>query len=506
MNDLRSLQQSPEAFRAAILIDVNGSPVRLGDVLEPWQDDDFRSLDDAWRRVAGQAVEPKYLRAWLERPRGHSKTSDLAASCVWTLFASRRKLSGICAAADKEQAGLIRNAVDGLVRLNSWLRRFIEVNQWTVRNPHTGSELTILSNDVASSYGLLCDFIVCDEVTHWRSSGLWESLLSTAAKRPSCLLLVITNAGHQPDWQWGVREAIRSREDWFFHALNGPQASWITPAILEEQRALLPPSAYARLWENRWASGSGDAFLEGDIRAAVTLPGEIHSAEKGWAYCLGLDVGLRHDSTAAVLLGKHVGYVERRPAQQPTIRNSTLAAMVDLGLADAPLSVADEITVHPGSGRLKVCKVHTWTPSKGQTVDLLDVAGVVELVAKRFRAVVSFDPFQAVMLAQQLRSKGVQAVEVGFTPQNLKGMARSMLDAVQDRQIDLFDHPDLLADLRSVRIVEKQYGIRLDSGRKQGEAGTRHSDISTALSIALFAARGLRSESSYSQRQLVLSH
>ena len=100
--DLRSLQASPARFRQALLIDCDGRPQRLGTVMDRWQQVDFLELDDGWRRVAGQDAEGP-LRGWLERPRGHSKTLDLAVMATWALFASRRQLRGYGAAADQDQ-------------------------------------------------------------------------------------------------------------------------------------------------------------------------------------------------------------------------------------------------------------------------------------------------------------------------------------------------------------------------------------------------------------------
>jgi hypothetical protein len=40
-------------------------------VIEPWQIEDFRALDD-----------PQHRHAYLERPRGHSKTGDLGTEAV----------------------------------------------------------------------------------------------------------------------------------------------------------------------------------------------------------------------------------------------------------------------------------------------------------------------------------------------------------------------------------------------------------------------------------------
>ena len=78
-------------------------------------------------------------------------------------------------------------------------------------------------------YGLTPDFAVVDEVTHWRSRDLWDALLSSAAKRSTCMFVVISNAGFLDDWTWQTRELIRTDPAWYFSRLDGPVASWITP-------------------------------------------------------------------------------------------------------------------------------------------------------------------------------------------------------------------------------------------------------------------------------------
>lgn len=257
---LKAMQADPAEFRQQLLIDADAGPVRLGDVLDDWQREDFAALDPACRRVAGQNVAVRFYRAWLERARGHSKTLDISVLVLWMLFASARKLSGIVAAADKDQAKLIRDAIDRLVRLNPWLARYISIQQYSVKNTHTGSELRILSSDAMTSYGQTPDFIVCDELTHWRGSELWESLFSAAAKRANCLLLAILNSGFRDSWQWPIREAVRSDPDWYFCRLDGPVASWMSEPKLAEQERLLPPKAFRRLWLNVWSDGAGDAL------------------------------------------------------------------------------------------------------------------------------------------------------------------------------------------------------------------------------------------------------
>src|SRR5262249_47244354 len=152
----------------------------------------------AWQKLAGFPIEGNPIRrAWQERPRGHSKTSDLAVMAAWALAFSPRPIKGIAAAASKDQAALIRDALSTLVRLNPSLAA-LDVQNWCIVNRNTGSQLEIMSSDVPTSWGQLPDFIIADEVCHWpdgKGEELWGSLFSSAAKRAHCLIVVITNAG-----------------------------------------------------------------------------------------------------------------------------------------------------------------------------------------------------------------------------------------------------------------------------------------------------------------------
>ncbi|MBL8828641.1 MAG: hypothetical protein JNM18_16790, partial [Planctomycetaceae bacterium] len=76
---------------------------------------------------------------------------------------------------------------------------------------------------------------------------------------------------------------------------------------------------------------------------------------------------------------------------------------------------------------------------------------------------------------------------VPFTVKNLQSMATAIIEAFGERRIELGDDPALLADLRSLRVVEKSFGYRLDAARNA--AG--HADRAVALAIALHTAKEL---------------
>jgi phage terminase large subunit-like protein len=467
------------------MIDADGQPARLGSKLDPWQRDDFQALDPGWKRVAGQGGDGP-ARAWLERPRGHSKTLDLAVMATWTLFASRKMLRGYGAAADLDQAKLLRDAIDGLLRLNPWLSAILRADRLKVANERTGSTLEILTSDAPTSYGLTPDFLVCDEVVHWRSRDLWDSLISSAAKRRDCMVVVISNAGFADSWQWSLREAVRSDPAWLFSCFDGPCASWITPDRLAEQRRLLPTIAYRRLWENEWSTGSGDALAPEDIDVAMVLKGPASGAKKGYVFYAGIDLGLSRDKAALCIIGRHVGWSERKPG--PRRRLSAAAeAMFDLGIwerqdeEDEP----NEYVEHPGTGRIKLARVQVWSPPRKGKIDLEQVEKAVVHFDKRFQLqAIGIDPWQAAYLVERLRKMNVPISPVDFTGNNLKSMCSATLEAFSEGMIDLYADPDLLHDLRSLRVVEKSYGVRLDSPR--GLNG--HGDAATALAIALHVA------------------
>jgi phage terminase large subunit-like protein len=483
--NLKELQADPAAFRRALLIDCDGQPKRLGNCLDDWQDRDFAVLDEGWKRVAGQGTDGP-VRGYLERPRGHSKTLDLAVMATWALFASRRQLKGYGAAADQDQARLLRDAIAALVRLNPWLGQILRADKLKITNERTGSALEILTSDAPTSYGLTPDFVIADELVHWRQRELWDSLISSAAKRAACMVVVISNAGFGESWQWTTRELVRQDPAWYFSRLDGPVASWITEDRLAEQRRLLPRIAYDRLWLNRWSSGSGDALDPGDIDRAVTLSGPIREAYRGWCFFAGLDLGLSRDKAALAVVGRHIGWSEEVVTDPKKKLSVATRAMFDLGMVELREEEAEpDAIVHEGTGRLRLADLRVWSPPAKGKVNIEAIEDAIADLDQRFRLTIGADPWQAAYLIERLKKRGLRIEAVDFTGNNLKSMCSAMLEAFAEGRIELYQEPPLISDLRALRVEEKSYGCRLVSPR--GPNG--HGDAATALSIALHLAK-----------------
>jgi len=455
--DWQQLARSdPKAFRARLLIDTGNGPVLFVNCMEPWQDADFSALDAGWAKSAGAKMPDGLevvLRAYLERPRGHSKTTDIATMASWTIFAADRKIFGVVAAADRDQARLIRDAIDGMKRNNSWLDPYLKIHNYEIHNPHTGSKIEILASDAATNYGLTPDFVIADELTHWLKQSTqdnWETLFSSAAKRPNCMVVIISNAGigEGASWQWRVREHARTSPDWHFSRIDGPHASWITEKQLVEQQGILSTSAYKRLWLNQWVSGAGDALEPSDVDAAFTLPGPLGGRLRyeGHVHLAGLDLGVKHDHAALVVLA-----------------------------------------AQPGSGRVKLAHCQSWKPPTGGEIDLQAVRDATDEVARRYStAAVYYDPHQCKLLAQELAAPtalrpGLRMEEMPFVGNRLNEMASVLLQAFRSRKVDLYHDEDLKRDLLRLSIVEKSYGYKLES--VSDEYG--HADRAIALAIVL---------------------
>jgi hypothetical protein len=414
---------------------------RLGDVMDDWQREDFLALDD-----------PAHRHAYLERPRGHSKTGDVGSeACVELLTAHEAAL--YCIASDEDQARILFDDVAGKLRRGGYTEAAVRVLKDRIVCTATGSVLKVLTADVASSWGLRPDWIACDETVAWRYSELWESLWTATGKRPNCRVLVISTAGWDKDhFAWTVREMARSEANWYFSS-RGQCATWVDPEWLAQQERTLPAHVYARLHLNLWIEGVGAFLTEAEVDAIFT-EAELPATIKHMA---GLDLGVTKDRSVLALVGS-----------------------------------ADE-------GRVVVRKLATWVPPKGGKVDLQAVEDEVEsLMRTHAVAACIYDPHQAQHMAQRLRVRSVPMLEYTFTSASRRDLFAKLLDLIRRRKLVAAPHAELRRELLHLEVTETAGGWRAD--HKRG----RHDDHVVAVALAAqrivtwAANRDLREQSSTS--------
>jgi phage terminase large subunit-like protein len=149
--------------------------VPFGERVEAWQRADFAALDSG-----------DYRHAYLERPRGHSKTGDIATEAVTELILGQPGQHLHCAAADIEQARVLFDDVKGKCERHPTLRPLVKCSQRELVVRATGSCLVVLASDAPSSNGLRPDWFAVDELAEWTKRDLWDALWTATGKRPRC--------------------------------------------------------------------------------------------------------------------------------------------------------------------------------------------------------------------------------------------------------------------------------------------------------------------------------
>ena len=418
---------------------------RWGDAATAWQVADARAILDPPPGAP--------LQHFLTRPRGGSKTTDLAGIVLAALLDQLPAASRTYwVASDRDQARLGADAVAGLVA-RSGLSSLVKADLWRVTALRTGSTLEILAADAPGAHGLRSAFTVVDEVAQWPGDpahkGVWEGLTSGAGKVPGARFVTISTPGDPSGWMAKVYRHAESRPAmWRVDPVLGP-LSWADPAFLADQRGLLTDSAFSRLHLGRWAASEDRLVGHEDLRRAVRVDGSLGYVP-GLRYKLGLDVGITNDRCV-------VAVCHAEP--------------------DGP------------SGRRRVVLDHieVWAASRRNPVDLTEVEDTVASLSAAYarpgKAPLRADPWQAIGLAQRLRARGVPVQEYSFTAQRYANMATTLLTLLRDGLLWLLDNEMLLDELATVRLKETGSTGLLRVDHDSGH----HDDQTVALSMAATA-------------------
>jgi hypothetical protein len=388
--------------------------------------------------------------SFLTRPRGGSKTTDLAAIALTVMIAQAPPGARLYAlAADRGQGTLLLDAVDGFVKRTPFLNGVVEISAYRALVTETDVSLEVMAADAPGAWGLRPYFLVVDELAQWaetpRSARLFEAV-RTATGKVNGKMVILTTAGDPAHFAARVRDHARDDPLWRLHEVPGP-VPWLSPERLDEQRRALTDSVFRRLHLNEWVEPPDRLALLEDVRACVTHGARV-PPRHGISYVIGLDIGIVKDRTAAA-----VCHAE---------------ADGDSGY------------------RVVVDDLRTWQGSREAPVQLDDVQAFLEATARTYRdALIVYDPHQAIGLAQVLRKRGVRAEAYDFTTASVSRLAGTLLQLIRGRALALPDDPDLILELSRVRVRETSpTQIRLD--HDPGEHDDR------AIAIALAAERLIR--------------
>lgn len=497
--DIELIQGNPIAFLQELVVPTSSGPRLLGEVWADFQVQAFEALAPCLVAVAN-GDSPPTPRFWLERTKGGSKDSDLAACLLWLLAFSQRQLRIQIAANDSEQADEIRQIIKGILKLdgdlNSLLASLIDVQATKIVNKATESTAQILTRDSKGGHGSRPDVLIVNECTHITDEEFAQTCFDNLDKMPNGLGIIATNAGFSPSWQERWKQIAVNSHRWWVQEYKQP-APWISTADLQESEQRNSRSRYRRLWWGEYSSAGGDAIDPNLIEAACTLSGPTIMPVDGFVYFAAADLGLKKDSSAIVVLGKSVGRMVEQPRSQQPARSLYARVCDELDLRDhetgeryiEPADDQHHSLWVPGDETLHLVQVQVFRPTGSEALSLSQVQRALIELNHTFRfASVFCDQWQAVLLVQQLVGMGVPAVGIDPTGPALRQQAQVVLDLFTERRIKLFREPTLMADIGRLRIEEKSYGVRLSAARSSEGEGTHHADTASAFSLACLAA------------------
>lgn len=439
-------------FCRGIYIKAQNGKKRFERVMASFQRDTFEELAPSLEALRDGRM-PDKRRWWIERTKKASKDADLAVMIAWLVAFPTRPFYGQIGAADRGQAGIVRDRLSDLLFYNPWLNEMMELIGNEIRSKvlrPNGKPLALIdieSSDVTGSHGGTPDILIVNELSHITRFEFAETMLDNADGVAQGMVIIATNAGYKNTKPWQWRCAAISSPEWSVHILS-QAAPWHTEKTLQEAKKRNSKSRFARLWKGDWVAGGGDVFDEVDIDKIFSLPYPTKFApESGWDYLAGLDLGISNDHAGFVVLG-----------------------------------------INPKIRKIKLAFMKRWNPrdTDGE-VDLQDVEDTALSMCQSFRTICMFyDPYQAVFMAQRARKK-ITVREMTFSSgKNLTDMASALKQAVESHILELYDEPDgsLRADFDKIKIMEKTYGYKIESTRDD----RGHADVGTALAIVLPAA------------------
>ena len=393
-------------------------------------------------------------RHWIGRSKGFSKTRDCGAVSVVALLTQFPPgAQGYVAAADAEQAGLLRQSMMQFVNNTPELQGRVKIDARKISTPH-GAELTVLAADSAGSHGLRIFWLVLDELANWpdtpRHRDFFDALWAGLPKTPDSRGIIITTAGTPSHFSKRIYDTAATEPSWRLSDIHGPPP-WVAPEEVAAEQRRMFPSVYARLWLNEWCAPDDSIADPDDVDAACMLSGPL-APDEACTYVCSLDLGTRNDRTVAV-----IAHGERTE--------------------DATRVIVDRMNV--------------WTPSRGNPVSLDDVRAWLTEMCRSYRAKLLYDPSQAYLLVEQIRKAGIRTEEFVFSSSSVGKLATAIMQALRGRTVLLPDDEELREELLAVRLRESSPNVmRIDT------VGSGHDDrvIATAMAVYDLTAHATHSQ------------
>ena len=401
--------------------------------------------------------------------RGNGKSTFLAALAVWAVFdpdESGAPQVPVVATTMNQAIRSVYGVALAMIRAETELYNrclvFSAIGAQKVTVPFTGGELFPVSNDVDGLQGLDPSLAICDEIGFMPVES-WDSLLLASGKRPRSLVVGIGTPGLDKDNAlWHLRQRVHEGV-----ALPGfrfceyaadencdvrDEAQWrkANPALdagyqnLEALRTsvALSPEGHFRVFRlGQWVDGV-DCWLGADARKdwdALAARRELEAGAPAW---VGVDVGIKRDSTAVAV-----------------------------------------VQARPGGWHVKV---RLWLPTASDAVDVTDVMEHIRRLSREVDVqAVSYDPRFFDVPAKMLEDEGLPMIEIPQSVERMTAAVGSLYEVVKRAELSHDGDEPVSTQVLNAVARYNERGFTLAKGKSRGR-------IDAAIAIALAVDLALR--------------
>lgn len=430
-----------------------GKPLKLAEFQKDWLE---------------QVLDPTVTAAVMSVGRGNGKSTFLAALGLWALFdpdESGAPQIPVVATTVQQAVTSVYGVALAMLReeweLSSRCFVYSAIGSQKIVTPMNYGEMFPRSNDPDGLQGLDMSLGIVDEIGFMPVDS-WESMVLASGKRPRSLVVGIGTPGlEKSNALYAMRERVRHGNlppgfrfteyaaDEGCDIRDRDQWRKANPALDEgymNENALataveMSPESHFRIFRlGQWHEGT-DCWLGDDGKRVWDDLEDDFELVDGAPTWVGVDVALKHDSTAVV-------WVQQR----------------------------DDGRWH--------AKAKVWNPTEDGRLDVADVMQLIRDLDERFDLrEVSFDPRFFDLPAQILGDEGLPMVEI---PQSLARMTPavgSTFEAIKRGEITHDADPAFAAHVLNAIPRLNETGFTLSKGKSRGKI-----DAAVALCIAFHRA------------------
>jgi phage terminase large subunit-like protein len=417
----------------------------------------------------------RFREAFLYIPRGNAKTTLAAAILLVVFYLDNEGGAEIySAAADRAQARLCFEIVEGMIRQDKDLNSKANIFKYSIRVKDRKYE--VLSSDAGTKHGLSPSLAIIDELHAHKSAELTETLMTGMLKRAQPLTVHMTTADFEREslcnskykYACSVRDS-RTIDRAFLPAVfeASPKDDWRSPAV------------WAKANPN-WDVMDHEYFARECERAKID-PSYENTFKR-----LHLNVKTQTDS---IWIGKEIW--ERGNQAVPELDGRTCFAGVDLGFKDDLSAVSLVFPLDDGryavTSQSFACKDSkrdlnkepfpqfirngTLTPNEGDTVNIHGIYQYFEMLMDKYKvASVAFDCNNAAEFGQNLQDKyGLNVFKFYQSKRNYNEPMRDFSRALKAGEVCHQNDPLLTWSAFNTVTEEDHMGNIMPSKRKSSE-------------------------------------